>query len=230
MTYQTLEQAILSVSAYAVQPCDSLVEHERRVERFPFKATSPLSLAKSSLRPPGLLRRSTQLQRQFSLISTHRTLGINEKLFQRWQSSNVAWAHQQWHRFGFFHNISFTRVAHKQSLRQITIWLKEYISDGLQEFTSTSQLFVELEIPLYSLCCFLPEERLQRRDSQRRFDYLMGKIRRCGAAGPCRCIDVEKKAQGAWKRGKNNCDDFAMNWWTRVNFHAFQKHSNKAFE
>lgn len=89
-----------------------------------------------------------------------------------------------------------------------------HIHDGLQEFTSTFQLLAELEIPLYSQCCFLPEERLQRRRSQRRFDYLMGKIRRCGAAGPCRCIDVQKKeteAQGAWKRGKNNCDDFVVN-------------------
>lgn len=133
----------------------------------------------------------------FPLISTHRTLGINEKLFKKWQSYNVAWAHQEWHRFAFFHNISFTRVAHKHQTvtQENNHQVDTHIHDGLQEFTSTFQLFAELEIPLYSPCCFLPEERLQRRRSQRRFDYLMGKIRRCGAAGPCRCIDVQKKRQ-----------------------------------
>lgn len=102
---------------------------------------------------------------KFPLISTHRTLGINEKPFQRWQNYNVAWAHQEWHRFALFHNVSFTRVTHKHRTvtQENNHLIDTHIHEGLQEFMSTFQLFTELEIPLYPLCCFLPEEKLQRR-------------------------------------------------------------------
>lgn len=218
-----------------------IAEHERRAKRLPFKATSPSSLAKSSLKPPGLLRLSIQLQRQFSPHFYTQTLGINEKQFQRWQSYNVAWAHQEWHRFAFFHNVSFTRVAHKhqtvtrENNHQVDIYDITYAySWWFTRVHVNFSTFCIVRNPLYSPCCFLPEERLQRQRSQRRFDYLMGKIRRCGAAGPCRCIDVQKKrereSQGAWKNGKNNRDYFAVIWWTWISFHAFQKHGNKAFK
>lgn len=102
---------------------------------------------------------------KFPLISTHRTLGINEKPFQRWQNYNVAWVHQEWHRFALFHNVSFTRVTHKHRTvtQENNHLIDTHIHEGLQEFMSTFQLFTELEIPLYPLCCFLPEEKLQRR-------------------------------------------------------------------
>lgn len=178
-----------------------IAEHERRAKRLPFKATSPSSLAKSSLKPPGLLRLSIQLQRQFSPHFYTQTLGINEKQFQRWQSYNVAWAHQEWHRFAFFH-VSFTRVAHKhqtvtrENNHQVDIYDITYAySWWFTRVHVNFSTFCIVRNPLYSPCCFLPEERLQRQRSQRRFDYLMGKIRRCGAAGPCRCIDVQKKKE-----------------------------------
>lgn len=89
----------------------------------------------------------------FPLISTHRTLGINEKLFKKWQSYNVAWAHQEWHRFAFFHNISFTRVAHKHQTvtQENNHQVDTHIHDGLQEFTSTFQLFAVRNPPLLSV-------------------------------------------------------------------------------
>lgn len=58
----------------------------------------------------------------------------------------------------------FIHSSHTQTVTQENNHLIDtHIHEGLQEFMSTFQLFTELEIPLYPLCCFLPEEKLQRR-------------------------------------------------------------------
>lgn len=74
---------------------------------------------------------------KFPLNSTHRTLGINEKLFQRWQNYNVASASQEWHRFAAFHWLE-SRTNTEQSLRKITVWL---IHIFIRVYNSSCQLF-----------------------------------------------------------------------------------------